>query len=124
MGKSDFKPSLADQLKSALGIKELSGPDAGVDEEAREKPEQQTVPKNRQNLIVAIDRKGRAGKTVTVVRNFDGDEEELEALGRMLKTKCGTGGSVKNGEILIQGDKRDLLVSILTGEGYKAKRGN
>lgn len=121
MGKSDFKPSLADQLKSALGIEEISGT---ATETAAEAPEKPSVPKSRQNLVVAIDRKGRAGKTVTVVRNFDGEERELEDLGRMLKTKCGTGGSVKNGEILIQGDKRDLLVSILTEEGYRAKRGN
>lgn len=79
---------------------------------------------SEQRLVVAIDRKGRAGKQVTLVKNFEGPDESLKELAKMLKTKCGTGGAVKDGEILIQGDCRDKIVSLLISEGYKAKRGN
>ncbi len=85
---------------------------------------QQTPSPDKQNLIVSIDRSHRAGKQVTLVKGFVGSEADLETLGKMLKSKCGVGGSAKNGEILLQGDFRDKLVTILTTAGYKAKRGN
>lgn len=78
----------------------------------------------KQRLVVAIDRRRRAGKQVTLVSGFDGDDAELEALARELKTSLGTGGSVKEGEIVIQGDVRDKVVALLTGMGHQAKRGN
>ena len=84
----------------------------------------QTLKPSEQKLIVMIDRKGRSGKQVTLVKNFIGSDEDLEVLAKKLKTKCGVGGTVKDLEIIIQGDCRDKIVTILTADGYKAKRGN
>lgn len=108
--------------KKRLGVVFSTNPDFTYEEEAVQ--EEQTLEPGKQNLIVSIDRKGRGGKQVTVVTGFIGKNDDLEALGKTLKTKCGVGGSVKDGEILIQGDQRDKITTILTGLGYKAKRGN
>lgn len=92
--------------------------------QAAEKPEQKTLEPGKQRLIVRIDRRQRAGKQVTLVEGFIGSDDDLAALAKTLKVKCGVGGTAKDGEITIQGDLRDKITALLTGMGYNAKRGN
>jgi translation initiation factor 1 len=79
-----------------------------------------TLPKEEQQLRVWLKRLG-GGRLLTVVKEFVGVDDELLSLGKVLKTKCSSGGTVKNGEILIQGDHRDKIVNLLNEKGYKAK---
>ena len=87
-------------------------------------PEAETLPPEKQRLTVRIDRRQRAGKQVTLIEGFKGSQENLAALAKSLKVKCGVGGSAKDGEITIQGDLRDKVTALLMDMGYNAKRGN
>ncbi|MCK9271335.1 MAG: translation initiation factor [Bacteroidales bacterium] len=86
----------------------------------QEQEQQETLRPAQQNLKVWLDRKMRKGKVVTLVKGFVGSAEDLEALAKFLKTRCGTGGSAKEGEIIIQGEMREKVLAILKSEGYKA----
>ena len=108
--------------KERLGVVYSTNPDFKY--ETAQPDQAETLAPGKQRLIVRIDRRNRGGKQVTLVEGFVGTQEDLAALGRTLKVKCGVGGAAKDGEITIQGDLRDKVVAILTSLGYNAKRGN
>ena len=89
---------------------------------SEDEQEEETLQKEKQKLRIEIDKRNRKGKSVTLITGFVGSEEDLATLAKMLKTKCGSGGSSRCGEILIQGDFRDKIEQILLSEGYKTKK--
>lgn len=84
--------------------------------------EQETLAPNLQKLYVSIDRKQRKGKEVTLVEGFVGTDDDLKTLGKILKSKCGVGGTAKDGEIMVQGAFKDKVADILLAEGYNVKK--
>jgi len=108
--------------KSRLGVVYSTNPDFQYATAGTEEAE--TLPPDKQRLIVAIDRRNRGGKQVTLVTGFVGTADDLKELGKTLKTRCGVGGTAKDGEITIQGDFRDKVTALLKEMGYNAKRGN
>lgn len=105
--------------KKRLNMVYSTNPNFEYSEEENE--EDKTLPVKQQQLRILLDKKKRGGKMVTLVTGFIGTTDDLKDLGKILKTKCGVGGSVKDGEIIIQGDFRDKVQQILTKEGYKSK---
>lgn len=104
----------------ARGFVFSTDPNFSFEPESQE--EQDTLPPTQQRLRLLLDTKQRAGKAVTLVIGFIGKTEDLEDLGKKLRNYCGTGGSVKDGEILIQGDQREKALQFLQKQGYKASR--
>ena len=113
---NDNKEKTDIDRKKRVGVVYSTNPDYEYSDDSQE--EADTLPKNQQKLRLNMERAGRGGKTVTLVKGFVGSEEDITALCKLLKQKCGVGGSVKDGEIIIQGDHRQRLIEILKKEGY------
>lgn len=111
---------MANDWKDRLGTIYSTNPDFQYETNAESETE--TLPPQKQNLRVQLDRKQRKGKSATLVTGFIGTDEDLKQLAKALKTKCGAGGSAKDGEILIQGDFCDKVIEILKNDNYKVKR--
>ena len=106
--------------KNIQGVVYSTNPDFEYLKDVEE--ETDTLSNEKQDLRVMLDKKQRAGKAVTLITGFIGKDSDLQVLGKTLKTKCGVGGTVKEGEIMIQGDFRDKILQLLLQMGYKAKK--
>lgn len=109
------------ERKKRAGVVYSTNPDFEYDD--TQEAEAETLPRQQQPLRLNMERAGRGGKTVTLVKGFVGSEADLNALCKLLKQKCGVGGAAKEGEIIIQGDHRQRLLEILKKEGYTGTRG-
>lgn len=110
--------------KKKMGLEDLGGfvfsTNEGFSFDQEETTE--TLAPNEQRLEAHLDKKNRGGKVATIIKGFEGQEEDLKTLAKKLKTLCGVGGSAKDGEIIIQGNFRDKIMDYLVREGYKVKR--
>ena len=106
--------------KERLNIVDSTNPD--FDYQTDDAEEQETLPAEKQSLRIELDKRHRNGKTATLITGFIGSDDDLKELAKLLKTKCGVGGSARDGEILIQGDLRQKVKEILTKEGYTHTR--
>ena len=109
------------ERKKRVGVVYSTNPDFEYVD--AQEAEAETLPRQQQPLRLNMERAGRGGKTVTLVKGFVGNEADLNALCKLLKQKCGVGGAAKEGEIIIQGDHRQRLLEILKKEGYTGTRG-
>lgn len=105
--------------KQRLNIVYSTNPD--MQYETDEEEEQETLPPAKQKLKIMLDKRNRKGKEVTLITDFVGTDDDLKELARLLKTKCGVGGSARGGEIFIQGDFRQKVKDLLTAQGYNAR---
>lgn len=112
--------------KKTKNLSDLGGLVYSTDPEWKPDPgsgdAEETLAPGQQDLRVQLDKKKRAGKMVTLITGFAGTDEDLQALGKFLKSKCGVGGTIKEGDILIQGDFREKTMQILREKGYKVKK--
>lgn len=115
MNNIDWKDQLSSLLSSSPEIHQDSSEETATEEVLTEKQKQ------KEPLRIELDKKHRKGKEATIISGFLGSDDELKDLARMLKIKCGVGGSARGGEILIQGDFRIKIKEILIAEGYKTK---
>lgn len=106
--------------KERLNVVYSTNPDYKY--ETEDEQEQDTIAKEKQQLRISLDKRNRKGKAVTLITGFIGTSDDLEALGKLLKVKCGVGGSAKDGEIIIQGDFRNKVLELLLKEGYAKSR--
>ncbi len=106
--------------KKRLNIVYSTNPDYHYNDDNSQDDE--TLDKGKQLLRISLDKRNRKGKAVTRITGFIGSEEDLQELGKLLKTKCGVGGSAKDGEIIVQGDNRQKVLEILQKEGYAKSR--
>lgn len=105
--------------KNLIGVVYSTNPD--YDYQYDDQPEAETLEPGKQRLRVSIERNHRGGKTATLVRGFVGTDDDLQVLAKMLKTRCGVGGSAKDGEIIIQGELADKVRQLLASAGYNVK---
>lgn len=110
---------MSSKNKNRNGIVYSTNPD--FEYETNQPEEEETLAPQNQKLIISLDKKARKGKSVTLITGFIGKNKDLKELGKFLKSKCGVGGSVKDGEILVQGDNRDKILKFLTELKYKVK---
>lgn len=106
--------------KKRLDIVYSTNPDYHYQKE--DEDTEDTLPKEKQLLRISLDKRNRKGKAVTLVTGFRGSDEDLQELGKLLKMRCGVGGSAKEGEIIVQGDHRTKVLDILQNEGYAKAR--